>query len=63
MDVISCDSFPDGVWDYLHDSRLRFQNELKQFFLDNKGKMWIKLFKVNISKEEAKRIEKELIFG
>ncbi len=59
-DVIDCDTFMLGTWDYLHDSRKRFQNELFEFFKSKKGKLWIRLFKAKISKDEANRIQKEL---
>lgn len=59
-DVIDCDTFMLGTWDYLHTSRKRFQNELIEFFKSKKGKLWIKLLKEKITKDEANRIQKEL---
>jgi hypothetical protein len=59
-DVIACDTFMLGTWDYLHDSRKRFQIELIEFFKSKKGKLWIRLLKEKITKDEANRIQKEL---
>lgn len=59
-DVIDCDTFPLGTWDYLHDSRLRFQKELKVFFSSQRGRIWIRLLKGKITKEESKKLQKKL---
>ena len=59
-DVFSCDTLPTGTWDYLHDDRNRFQNELRRFFASSKGKTWVRLFKGKVKKKEYKKIIREL---
>ncbi|MDP9046654.1 MAG: hypothetical protein M3N14_00870 [Bacteroidota bacterium] len=44
-DSYSCDSLPDGAWDYLHNNRLKFQSELTRFFASRKGQIYVTFFK------------------
>jgi len=50
----TCDSLPDGGWVYLHDDRVKFQNQLRLFFASKEGKIWVSIFKDTKMKKTAK---------
>ncbi|MES2278000.1 MAG: hypothetical protein V4592_18370 [Bacteroidota bacterium] len=59
-DSLSCGPLPDGAWEYLDHQRNRFQKELRDYFLSEHGKIWMKIFKADLSKEERAKLWKGL---
>ena len=61
-DLIGCDSLCEYM-DYLHNNRIKFQNELRTFFNSRNGKIWIRIFKTKLSKTQRGQLLKELKFN
>jgi hypothetical protein len=53
-----CGGVQDGVWEYLSISRLRYQQELREFFNGEKGEIWLHIMKGRSSSAELDKFLK-----